>query len=185
MEEADALSTRIGIMVNGRLQALGTPQKLKNDHGAFFTLELKVRADSAEAVAGWVAATYPTHDVLEHHGVSLTYAIPRESQGLKVSLGAMFKTVEGQKKAGALGIEEYTISQTTLEQVFLAIAKAQVDPEDENNPPADDEHGGDGGAAASPAPAAPPPAAQPIYVTRITVIDEGGEPEIESLSAGL
>jgi len=30
MEEAEALCTRIGIMVNGRLKCLGTPQHLKS-----------------------------------------------------------------------------------------------------------------------------------------------------------
>jgi hypothetical protein len=30
MEEADALCTRIGIMVNGELKSLGTPQELKH-----------------------------------------------------------------------------------------------------------------------------------------------------------
>eukprot|EP01052_Picozoa_sp_SAG31_P004874 SAG31_NODE_207_length_20316_cov_20.465400_4_plen_1865_part_00 len=128
MEEADALSTRIGIMVNGRLQALGTPQKLKNDHGSFFTLEIKITDEVvAASVASWVEQTCPNHEVLESHGVCQTYAVPRDS----TSLGAMFKAVETEKQRGNLGIEEYTISQTTLEQVFLAIAKAQIDPDEE------------------------------------------------------
>jgi len=41
MEEADALSQRIGIMVNGRLQVLGSPQHLKSVHGGGYRLELK------------------------------------------------------------------------------------------------------------------------------------------------
>ena len=75
MEEADALSTRIGIMVNGRLQALGTPQKLKSDHGHHWTLEIKAREASMARVAAWVGATWPRHEVLENHGVSQTYAV--------------------------------------------------------------------------------------------------------------
>jgi hypothetical protein len=34
MEEAEALCTRIGIMVKGQLQALGTPQHLKIKFGS-------------------------------------------------------------------------------------------------------------------------------------------------------
>ena len=39
MEEADALCQRIGIVINGSLQAVGTAQHLKNKFGFEFEVE--------------------------------------------------------------------------------------------------------------------------------------------------
>lgn len=43
MEEADALCSRVGIMVKGELRCLGSTQHLKNLYGAGYTLEMKLR----------------------------------------------------------------------------------------------------------------------------------------------
>ncbi len=44
MEEADALCSRVGIMVKGELRCLGSTQHLKNKYGAGYMLEVKWRA---------------------------------------------------------------------------------------------------------------------------------------------
>jgi ATP-binding cassette subfamily A (ABC1) protein 5 len=44
MEEADALCSRVGIMVKGELRCLGSTQHLKNKYGAGYVLEVKWRA---------------------------------------------------------------------------------------------------------------------------------------------
>ena len=41
MEECEALCSRLGIMVGGRLQCLGSPQHLKNRFGQGYLVELK------------------------------------------------------------------------------------------------------------------------------------------------
>lgn len=43
MEEADALCSRVGIMVKGELRCIGSTQHLKNLYGAGYTLEMKLR----------------------------------------------------------------------------------------------------------------------------------------------
>ncbi len=43
MEEADALCTRVGIMVRGELRCLGSTQHLKNKYGGGYVLEVKLR----------------------------------------------------------------------------------------------------------------------------------------------
>uniref|UniRef100_H2YP14 ABC transporter domain-containing protein n=1 Tax=Ciona savignyi TaxID=51511 RepID=H2YP14_CIOSA len=43
MDEADALCSRVGIMVKGQLQCLGSTQHLKNKFGQGYSLELKVQ----------------------------------------------------------------------------------------------------------------------------------------------
>merc|ERR1712038_2064224 len=41
MEEAEALCTRVGIMVKGELKCLGSTQHLKNKYGSGYQLEVK------------------------------------------------------------------------------------------------------------------------------------------------
>jgi ABC-type multidrug transport system ATPase subunit len=43
MEECEALCPRLGIMANGRLRCLGSPQHLKNKFGKGYQIELKVK----------------------------------------------------------------------------------------------------------------------------------------------
>lgn len=55
MEEAEALCTRIGIMVNGQLRCLGTSQHLKNRFGQGFELEIMTELPSPGAVNAQLA----------------------------------------------------------------------------------------------------------------------------------
>merc|ERR1711935_462622 len=48
MEEAEALSNRIGIMVGGRLRCIGTNQHLKDKFGQGYSLDIRMK-DSANA----------------------------------------------------------------------------------------------------------------------------------------
>lgn len=50
MEEAEALCTRIGIMVNGRLQCLGSSQHLKLRFGNGYEIDLKMQLPSAKSL---------------------------------------------------------------------------------------------------------------------------------------
>ena len=56
MEEVEALCTRIGIMVGGRLRCLGTSQHLKNRFGAGYEAEVKLSPPAAEAQAAALEA---------------------------------------------------------------------------------------------------------------------------------
>jgi ABC-type multidrug transport system ATPase subunit len=51
MEECEALSTRLGIMVNGQFKCLGGVQQLKNKFGKGYTLILKCK-NSADTQQG-------------------------------------------------------------------------------------------------------------------------------------
>lgn len=43
MEEAEALSTRLGIMVSGNFKCIGTPQHIKSKYGKGFEIEVKTK----------------------------------------------------------------------------------------------------------------------------------------------
>ena len=138
MEEAEALSDRVGIQVNGRMTCLGSTQHLKSQYGAGYELELKLDAaacggDAAAAVAAAKefvvqalcagAATAPT--VMEEHDLYLKFSIGRLGTEGHPSLGAVFGRLEQEK--GKLHVEDYSVNQTSLEQIFIKFAKLQPD----------------------------------------------------------
>jgi ATP-binding cassette subfamily A (ABC1) protein 3 len=51
MEEAQALSNKVGIMVEGKLKTIGTTQRLKEKYGKGFEVEIKLNLPSEELLA--------------------------------------------------------------------------------------------------------------------------------------
>ncbi|XP_067940214.1 cholesterol transporter ABCA5-like isoform X2 [Watersipora subatra] len=134
MEEADALCTRIGIMVNGALECLGSAQHLKDKFGDGYHLEVKLQ-DSADSqgdmdrLKAFVEQTFHESVVIEEFADRIQYAMPAK---VVSSPGQVFGPIEENKES--LKIEEYSFSQSTLEQVFLQFAKQQLqEDEDEEN----------------------------------------------------
>ncbi|XP_058537073.1 phospholipid-transporting ATPase ABCA3-like [Ochotona princeps] len=120
MEECDALCTRLGIMVKGRFMCLGSPQHLKNKFGNVYIVKIKINSDDAlENVKNFIKTTFPG-SILKHHNQKiLNYYIPSKDR----SWGKMFGILENAKKE--LDLEDYSISQITLEQVFLTFANPE------------------------------------------------------------
>jgi len=54
MEEADALCTRIGIMVSGSLRCLGSSQHLKDKYGSTYSLSLKTNESNVSNLSEFV-----------------------------------------------------------------------------------------------------------------------------------
>ncbi|KAJ8921257.1 hypothetical protein NQ315_013729 [Exocentrus adspersus] len=133
MEEADALCSRVGIMVKGALRCLGSTQHLKNLYGAGYTLEMKLRGgdstptsdsgDKHNELREFVSALFIDATLQESFADRLVFSVPQQSVP---SLANCFMQLE--KAKDELDIEEYSFSQTTLEQVFLKFAH-----EDEKN----------------------------------------------------
>ncbi|KAF0306540.1 ATP-binding cassette sub-family A member 5 [Amphibalanus amphitrite] len=67
-----------------------------------------------------VSEVFPAAILEESYGERLRYKIPQQDVG---SLSKGFSEMEAAKQR--LGMEEYSLSQTTLEQVFLRFAKEQ------------------------------------------------------------
>ena len=89
MEEAEALCTRIGIMVKGQMQALGTPQHLKQKFGSGYELVLKLDPargptdDPARVAAlrAFAEGLYPNAELISDNGGLFTYKVrARERQ---------------------------------------------------------------------------------------------------------
>lgn len=190
MEEAEALCSRIGIMVGGRLRCIGSNQHLKARFGRGYLLEARIRSPSPEKITNameslalpknvgydglvqvcrrlhhadraslisefcedgyaiyevltregtvsaaqfaewWLVQDYvealqsylqdkfPGVHLLERHERSLRFSLPSAA-----SLANIFRNLEGAQ--GELCLEEYGVSQTSLEQIFNDFAANQ------------------------------------------------------------
>lgn len=58
MEEIEALCTRVGVMVSGRMQCLGSVQHLKSKFGGAYTVELRCQVEFVEVSVWSVARLY-------------------------------------------------------------------------------------------------------------------------------
>ncbi|CEM20220.1 unnamed protein product [Vitrella brassicaformis CCMP3155] len=136
MEEADALCTRLGIMVNGRLHCLGSSLSIKGRYGQAYKLEIQGEEESDRGgggggedgwfarVDGMVRAELSGEAVLkDRFGRRLLYEIPFSARARRGQLGGMFQVL--QERKAALRIREYSLSQPTLEQVFIRFANRQ------------------------------------------------------------
>uniref|UniRef100_A0A8C9STH1 P-type phospholipid transporter n=1 Tax=Scleropages formosus TaxID=113540 RepID=A0A8C9STH1_SCLFO len=128
MEECEALCTRLAIMVNGTFKCLGTIQHLKYKFGDGYMVTLKIRAvepntapDLSTAEA-FMETSFPDCVRREKHHNTLQYEVASSS------LARIFQLVLANKEK--LSIEDYSVSQTTLDQVFVNFAKQQSGEDD-------------------------------------------------------
>uniref|UniRef100_A0A7S3ZF35 ABC transporter domain-containing protein n=1 Tax=Lotharella globosa TaxID=91324 RepID=A0A7S3ZF35_9EUKA len=118
MEECEALCSRIGIMVGGRLRCLGSSQRLKSRYGSGHQLDMKVKKSSAPSVKRWVKDEFKGATIIEDQVEYIKFRIASAS-----SLASVFRKIEESRVEK--GIEEYSVSETTLEQIFLHFARQQ------------------------------------------------------------
>ncbi|XP_036745864.2 phospholipid-transporting ATPase ABCA7 isoform X5 [Manis pentadactyla] len=132
MEECEALCTRLAVVVNGRFRCLGSPQRLKGRFGAGHTLTLRVPAAQPEPAAAFVAAAFPGAELREAHGGRLRFQLP---PGGRCALARVFGELAAH--GAEHGVEDFSVSQTTLEEVFLYFCKDQGKEEQEAGVEAD------------------------------------------------
>ncbi|XP_056274461.1 ATP-binding cassette sub-family A member 2 isoform X1 [Pseudoliparis swirei] len=122
MEECEALCTRLGIMVNGRFKCLGSIQHLKNRFGDGYMITVRTKSISnVKEVVRFFNRNFPEAVLKERHSTKLQFQLKSE----RISLAQVFSKME--QVVEVLGIEEYSVSQTTLDNVFVNFAKKQSD----------------------------------------------------------
>lgn len=122
MEECEALCTRLGIMVSGRLKCLGANQHLKSRFGKGYELEIRCSEDFVEKSVMLCYDSIPGLVLKERHGAFLRFFAPAS-----IDLESAFRALEENKES--LGILNYSISQSSLEQVFIKFAREQEEEE--------------------------------------------------------
>ncbi|KAF5459766.1 hypothetical protein F2P56_019686 [Juglans regia] len=137
MEEADILSDRIGIMAKGRLRCIGTSIRLKSRFGTGFIANVSFlgrtngQTTPIHALSNGAAVSTIHHEAVkeffkdqldvvpkEENKAFLTFVIPHDRERL---LTKFFEELEDRKEE--FGISDIQLGLTTLEEVFLNIAR--------------------------------------------------------------
>ena len=118
MEESEALCSRIGIMVGGSLRCIGPIQSLKSRYGQGLRLDFRFGRVQPEEIVAFVQRLCPSAKLEELEPPLLTLTVPREAQ-LSKTFGHLAEARE------CLDVEECTLTQCTLEQIFILMAAKQ------------------------------------------------------------
>lgn len=125
MEECEVLCTRLAIMVNGRFQCLGSTQHLKNKFGEGYTFSIRVAGPDHERnmrdVQRFIQRNIPEVSLKELHHNLVQYELKMQS----VNLSHLFEQLEQAQRD--LHIEDFSVSQNTLDNVFINFVKQQVE----------------------------------------------------------
>ncbi|OWF35545.1 ATP-binding cassette sub-family A member 1 [Mizuhopecten yessoensis] len=139
MEECEALCSRLAIMVNGRFRGIGSIQHLKTRFGNGYIVIVRIAGDrpDLDIVDSFITETFPSANLRERHHNMLQYQL-----GSEVPLSHIFSEIEAVRES--FNIEDYSVSQTTLDQVFINFAKMQTDSLDSEAATAESEDTTDG-----------------------------------------
>lgn len=145
MEEADALASRVGILAK-RMIALGTSDYLHHTHGDKYHIHLILKSapkssqEEVNNVKSWILKAFPGADI-ESKSIlgQIRFTVPARlhihsgangngEDGIKViqqggGVSSAFVTLEEYKEK--LGLEHYSVAQTSLEDIFLKIVKEE------------------------------------------------------------
>eukprot|EP00058_Branchiostoma_floridae_P010060 XP_002595548.1 hypothetical protein BRAFLDRAFT_117471 [Branchiostoma floridae] len=126
MEECEALCTCLAIMVNGQFKCLGSTQHLKSRFGEGYMLIAKVACNTPQEerqnilpLKDFIEENFPGSILKDEHYGMVHYHVKDRS----LTWARVFGTMERAKTR--FNIEDYLVSQTSLEQVFLNFAKWQ------------------------------------------------------------
>ncbi|OCT63757.1 hypothetical protein XELAEV_18044853mg [Xenopus laevis] len=125
MEECEALCTRLAIMVKGKFQCIGSLQHIKGRFGSGFTVKmhLKDSSVSVEALTSFMCRYFPNTYLKDQHFTMVEYHVPMTAGGV----AGIFNLLEANKSD--LDIIQFSVSQTTLDEVFINFAQSQVSPD--------------------------------------------------------
>ncbi|KZF20389.1 P-loop containing nucleoside triphosphate hydrolase protein [Xylona heveae TC161] len=144
MEEADALANRAGIMAR-KMLALGTADELRRRYGSSYYVHLVTKSaphtdpEEMQYIKTWIYEYFPGAEVEDRtfHG-QVRFSVPAMSTGteylvarkgqddvveyqapMACKVSALFALLEASKDM--LGLAYYSVSRTSLDEVFLAI----------------------------------------------------------------
>ncbi|XP_069839304.1 glucosylceramide transporter ABCA12 isoform X2 [Dendropsophus ebraccatus] len=121
MEECEALCTRLAIMVRGKFQCIGSLQHIKSRFGSGFTVKMHLKdiSVSIERITNFMHSHFPNTFLKEKHFTMAEYHVPISAGGV----ASIFDLLESNK--GTLNIIHFSVSQTTLDEVFINFAQSQ------------------------------------------------------------
>ncbi|KAI1317508.1 hypothetical protein EDD11_008315 [Mortierella claussenii] len=120
MEEAEVLCARIGIMAKGTLRCIGNQIRLKDLYGRGFKITFASKPENTERASRYIATLLPLD------AKRLDSFVTSESWEFEATPGLiqrLFEEIEAHKYEH--GIDDWGLSQTTLEEVFLRIIQEE------------------------------------------------------------
>ncbi len=132
MDECEAVASRIGIMKHGELVAIGTAQRLKASYSGGYDVQIKTKKNFE--VGKLFSSVFSDAEIIATHGgillnwknkikISITssdmieYKLPHGNYELSDIFARLHSLVNY--------LEDFSISQATLEQVFVKLAKKE------------------------------------------------------------
>merc|ERR1712156_93908 len=143
MEECEALCDRLAIMVRGSFQCLGGPQHIKSKFGKGFQIIIKLeplsehgngtsngvgpairtvpnKGEDLQVLKSSVVNSFDLCSVTDEHMDYVHFHVANPQTSWSHLLGTMEKI----KKENKI-VQDYSVSETTLEQIFLGFARSE------------------------------------------------------------
>jgi ABC-type multidrug transport system ATPase subunit len=121
MEECETLCTRVGIMVDGKFECLGSTQHLKNRFGAGYVLTVRCCESQEEDFFRLMEERMPYAELDQTLCSQYRFTVSQEN----AKLSDIFDIMLSAEDSGL--IEQYSVSQTTLDDIFVKFASHQKD----------------------------------------------------------
>eukprot|EP00474_Spongospora_subterranea_P005858 CRZ06316.1 hypothetical protein [Spongospora subterranea] len=126
MEEAENLCDRVAIFERARLRCIGTCSALKQRFEQGYKLTITSDGQHEQEITKQIMKTSSDAILLNKLCGVVTYEVPSQTARLSV----IFRDIESNKKT--LGILDWCISNTTLEEVFVRIATGKYESRQSN-----------------------------------------------------
>ena len=122
----------MGVLVKGRLRCLGSPQSIKKKYGSDYSLIVRAHPSKLPAIRTFINTLFPSPSTSSgrENGGPRSFASESDSGG-QARFGVPIQTLpelamllhELETKRASLGIEDYSVSQPTLQQAFFRLSK--------------------------------------------------------------
>jgi len=126
MDEADLLGDRIAIMTSGQARCCGSSLFLKSRYGKGYRLTMSKASESGEvnvnAVTKFIQSHVPEAALSTNVGSELSFVLPTSGSG---EFEGLFDNLD--KSLTTLGLQDYGLALTTMEEVFLKVGADSED----------------------------------------------------------
>ena len=120
-------------MKAGQFMCLGRLQHLRNRFGNGYAVQVKVAGDDVDKVKADLIANLPGIEIQDQHNEVLFCNVPfssmmsngRNPTNSSFNLARVFEVLNARKQQKL--IESYSVTQTTLEQIFVQLAGEDED----------------------------------------------------------
>lgn len=123
MREAEVLADRISIIAFGKICAAGTTVALKHYEGLHYLVHVATQdtAENVDALKSLVNSVIPGAPVTEKHDGAVKFLVAPNQVSL---IAPLLAKLEETRVSGSKMVEEWGITETSLEDVFLSVTRA-------------------------------------------------------------